>query len=177
MAIITAVNLDTGETTDTNVELKQGGDNRFPTQGQKMYDTGLIKLLKALSANEVIRMVELHEQTSMVGKCNILQVPFRVATADMATAARSKLKKKLVEEGIIHEFSKTQVMLNPYMFLPRKDKNIPNSQYLTQRLWKYVVEDSDAYIPELEVFQETILPWTLDETKHIMIQKVKYTVS
>ena len=175
MSIITVANLETGETSDHPVELKQAGDTRFPTQGQKMYDTGLVKLLKVLSNSEILRLVQMHEATAVVGKHNILQIPFRAATPDMNPSTRSKLKRKLVEEGVIHEFSKTQIMLNPYMFLPRKDKNIHNSQYMTQRLWKYVVEDSDSYIDGLDEFQEEILPGTLKDKDKIRIQGKLYT--
>ncbi len=171
MSIITVANLDTGETTENRVEIKQGGDDRFAVRGQKMYDVGLIKLLKTLSNNEIIRVVGMHEVTAIVGKCNILQKPFKDVTPDMNSSTRSKFKKKLIENEIIHEFGKGKIMLNPFMFLPRKDKNIKNSQYLTQQLWKYAVEDCDTYPEGLDVFQDEILPGTRKpETKYMLIK-------
>lgn len=170
MSIITVANLETGETRDHEIEIKQGGDNRFPTQGQKMYDTGLVKLLKVLSNTEILRLVQMHETTAIVGKHNLLQIPFKDATPDMNPSTRSKLKKKLVEVGVIYEFGKNKIMLNPYMFLPRKDKNIQNSQFMTQRLWKYIVEDADSYVDGLNEFQDEILPGTRRNSKKILIQ-------
>jgi len=173
--IVQAPNIEKIATTISTIQYKDinvtVSDNRFPTQGQKMYDTGLVKLLKVLSNTEVLRLVQMHETTAIVGKHNLLQIPFKDATPDMNPSTRSKLKKKLIEVGVIHEFGKNKIMLNPYMFLPRKDKNIQNSQYMTQRLWKYIVEDADSYVDGLNEFQDEILPGTRRRnSKKIIIQ-------
>ena len=43
-------------------------------------------------------------------------------------------------------------MLNPFMFLPKGDKNIKNSQSLTQRTWKYLFQDMNAVDEGLEAY-------------------------
>lgn len=169
MSTITVTNLNQGEVVDTTLELKQGGNDRFPVQGQKMYDNGIEKLVELVTMSELKRLIKMHNTTAFVGKHNILQAPFKNMTPDMNTSTRSRLKRKLIECEILHEFSKKQIMLNPYMFMPRPDKNIKNSQYMTQRLWKYVVEDVDSNIEGLDDFQDEILPGTRKDKKQLFL--------
>ena len=174
MSSITVTNLNCGEVIETELELKFGGDNRFMAQGQKAYTTGMLELLEVLQASEIKRMVSMHNTTKVIGKCNIFQMSFREATLDMSPNTRSRLKKKLIEGKVIHEFGKDKIMLNPYIFLPRKDKNIHNSQYMTQILWKHTVEDKDCYVDGLEEFQDEILPNTRTVKPYLYVGTEKY---
>ena len=174
MHSITVTNLNQGEVHETKLELAVGGDNRFMTQGQKLYVTGIITLLDTLQPNEIKRITNMHSITAVVGKCNLFSMSFKEATPDMNPSTRSKFKRKLLDNMIIHEFGKGQIMLNPYIFLPRKDKNIRNSQYMTQRLWKYTVEDQDNYIEGLDNFQDEILPNTRKLTDKLYVGTQKH---
>ena len=169
MVSIAIVDLKTGEMSEQRLEIAQGGNNRFPQKGQKMYDTGLVKLLETMTNKEITRLVKMHEDSKIIGKHNLFQIPFKDATSDMGLAVRSRFKSKLIENDVIFEFGKNQIMLNPFMFLPREDKNIKNSQYLTQQLWKYYIGYGD-HTDALDVFQDEILPGTRKESNTIRIK-------
>ena len=59
-------------------------------------------------------------------------------------------------------------MLNPFMFLPKGDKNIKNSQSLTQRTWKYLFQDMNAVDEGLEAYIRHVF-----NIKTIKVNKIK----
>ena len=159
--IISEPNLTTGEITtayiskDVPIEFNFDRDARFIVKGYKMYQQGVELLLTVLTNSEALRITRIYNGND-VDYNNILTKPFRDLTADMKPNKRSAFKHKLLSTGIISEYNK-KIFINPFVFVPRKDRNVKNSQYLTQRLWKYIVEDvdsADAAVVELsyEIF-------------------------
>ena len=59
-------------------------------------------------------------------------------------------------------------MLNPFIFVPRGDKNIPNSQHLTQRVWKYLFEDANLGSDEVVAHAERLFGKLSRPTKIIV---------
>lgn len=133
---ITCLNLETGETLETNVKLS---NNKFKQRGHTMYNYGIDYMLDRFTNSEIKKAISMFD-TKFVDYNNILTVKFSQILPYMDSSDRSKLKKKLIENMVIQEHNKL-IMLNPYIFIPRGDKNIQNSQYLTQRVWKYLFED------------------------------------
>ena len=142
---ISITNLETGEVFDTDLSL---ADNKFMIRGYKMYNDGVIRLFTALTKAEAIRAIELFDEKT-VDRFNILVGKFSDYTSDMHKTDRSKFKKKLIDSEIIQEFNK-KIMLNPYIFIPKGDKNLKNSNYLTQRVWNYLFLDCNAKSEEIE---------------------------
>ena len=149
-SIITIANLNTGEVVETDVEIYEKRDQKFIIRGHKMYDKGVEDLIKALTKQEALTVIGWHKDTDIVGLNNIFKVNFRTLTMDMSRSSRSKFKRKLIDAGVLLEYgSYKRMLLNPYMFLPRIDKNIHNSQYLTQRAWNYLENDKDSYTEDV----------------------------
>ena len=142
---ISISNLETGEVFDTNIRLN---DDKFMARGYKMYNDGVIRLFTALTKTEAIKAIELFDEKT-VDRFNILVGKFSDYTSEMHKTDRSKFKKKLIDNEIIQEFNK-KIMLNPYIFIPKGDKNLKNSNYLTQRVWNYLFLDCDGKSEEIE---------------------------
>lgn len=143
--IISVTNLETGEVFDTNLKLH---DNKFQIRGHKMYNSGIIGLIDVLTKEECKLIINSFDSDN-VDYCNIYIKPFSEITIEMDKASRSRLKKKLIENRIMLDYNK-KLMLNPYTFIPRGDKNIFNCNYLTQQVWKYLVEDCNNYSEQME---------------------------
>ncbi len=144
---ITALNLNTGELMPTGFKLQ---DDRFAQRGYKMYNIGIEFLVQNLSKKELLVTLSLYGSDT-IDYHNLLIKPFSKLTKELDTATRSRLKKKLLELGVIGEYE-GKIMLNPFMFLPKGDKNIKNSQSLTQRTWKYLFQDMNAVDEGLEAY-------------------------
>ena len=142
---ISISNLETGEVFDTNIRLN---DDKFIARGYKMYNDGVIRLFTALTKTEAIKAIELFDEKT-VDRFNVLVGKFSDYTSEMHKTDRSKFKKKLIDNEIIQEFNK-KIMLNPYIFIPKGDKNLKNSNYLTQRVWNYLFLDCDGKSEEIE---------------------------
>ena len=84
---------------------------------------------------------------------NILIGPFHALTPGMSKAARSRYKRKLIEGKILAEHN-NKLMLNPFVFNSRGDKNIQNCIYLTQRVWKYLFEDMNSTDEQVIIHSE-----------------------
>ena len=136
---ITAINLDTGETLSTDLKLS---DNRFTTRGYKMYNASIDVLVDVLTKDELKAALKLFGSKT-IDYHNILIGPFHKLTAQMSKSTRSKFKKKLFDHNIMAECN-GKLMLSPFVFVPKGDRNIRNSGHLTQRVWKYMFEDANA---------------------------------
>lgn len=144
--ILSITNLNTGEVIG---DLKQKqGDNRFVVRGLKMYATGIDYLIENLTKKE-LQTVNAMFDTKTIDKFNCLTLAFKDVTLYYDKSDRSKYKKKLIELRIILDYNK-KIMLNPFIFNPIGDKNILNCNYLTQQVWKYLVEDCNNYSDEIE---------------------------
>ena len=125
---------------------------RFTIKGQKMYVVGLEKLVDIFTKDEhkmFYRMTE--RRAGKISQANILLVPFKEITEGMKPVARSRFKKKLLENGILLSYRK-KLMFNPYILVPGNDKNIPNFGYWVQQVWKYLNDNKDAYLDGIEDF-------------------------
>ena len=157
MSIITVTNLSSGEITETKIEIKQKVKDKYPIGWFKMYTKGVKDFVLALTKQEASTVLDWHDNSEIVGPNNIFKDSFRFITKDMHKDSRSRFKRKLIDSNIIIEYGKPKkIMLNPYMFMPRQDKNIDNSQYMTQRAWLYVSEDKDIWTKDLDDFINTI---------------------
>ena len=136
---IALVNLATGETFDTKIKQQ---DNKFRQRGYTMYNTGIVGLLQKLTNSESIILIQSFNAT-FIDYNNIYTKTFSKVFSTLDKSTRSRLKKKLLENEIIFEHN-GKYMLNPYMFIPRGDKNVHNSIYLTQQVWKYLVGESNS---------------------------------
>ena len=65
-------------------------------------------------------------------------------------------------------------MLNPYTFVPRGDNNIVNCNYLTQQVWKYLVDDCNNYSDAIEKHMHRIFDTTEKKETHIKIKNKFY---
>lgn len=160
---IAIVDLNSGETVSLTGVMP---NTKFLQRGYKMYNNGVISLIEVLTKDEIKRTIALFDNTC-IDYNNILIKPFLQLTSDMSKAARSRFKHKLIEHNILQEYN-GKFMLNPYIFVPRGDKNIPNSQNLTQRVWKYLFTDIGAYSDEVEA-HATLLFGTLHSPKHLLV--------
>lgn len=144
--ILSITNLNTGEIIG---DLKQTQcDNRFIVRGLKMYATGIDYLIENLTKKELQTVNAMFDAKKM-DRFNCLTINFREATLSYDKSDRSKYKKKLIELRIILDYNK-KIMLNPFIFQPIGDKNVINCNYLTQQVWKYLVEDCNNYSDEIE---------------------------
>jgi hypothetical protein len=117
-------------------------DTKFIRKGDKMYSTGIGLLLDNLSTTEIKRVLALCDKKHM-NYYNIITSKFNEVFADMDKSHRSRFKRKLLDTMILQEYNK-RLMFNPYIFIPRPDRNIHNSQHLTQRVWTWMFTDKDA---------------------------------
>jgi hypothetical protein len=138
MASITINNFKDGNSTTLDI----GYTDRFAIRGQKMYVWKLDDLIDVLTKEELKQLIRIFDDTKLYTKANILKVSFTKATQGLKPVARSRLKKKLLENGIILEYN-GKIMINPYILVPRNDKDIRNFQYLVQKTYKYLTEDKD----------------------------------
>ena len=131
-----------------------GQGPRFLQRGYKMYNNGVIALIEVLTKDEIKRIIALFDSTC-IDYNNILTKSFLQLTSDMSKAARSRYKHKLIDNRVMQECN-GKIMLNPFIFVPRGDKNIPNSQHLTQRVWKYLFEDANVGSDEVVAHAERL---------------------
>ena len=155
MSIISITTLNNGEVNDVKIKVDTKYNKKYMVRGQKMYTKTVIDLIKNLTKQEVIEVIGWHDDTSICGYNNILKIPFLKITSDMDKSSRSWFKRKLLDANIILEYNKL-IMMNPYIFVPREDKNIENSAYLTQRVFKYLAEDKDVSDDNIESNVELI---------------------
>ena len=151
--IISVENLSSGEITETKIKLKYK-KQKFAKKGYKMYNNGVLALLDVLTKTEIKKVVLWYESAN-IGYCNILKKTFKDLTPELSVNERSKFKKKLIDGKVIVEY-KRKIMFNPHVFLPREDKNIDSSIFLTQRTWTMLVEDKDLATEEIELFMNKI---------------------
>lgn len=148
---ISFTNLNTGEVMPTDLTLS---NDRHLQRGYKMYNIGIEYLVNNLSKKELLVTLNLYGSET-VDYHNRLIGKFAKLTPDLDTAVRSRLKKKLIELKVLGEYNKS-LMLNPFIFTPKGDKNIKNCQWLTQRAWKYLFEDKDSGVEELDEYIEHV---------------------
>lgn len=165
---ISISNLESGEVYETDLKLS---DNRYGIKGYKMYNNGVMSLIDILTKSEMKQTIELFGGKS-INYYNVLMAPFHKLTSSMSKAARSRYKHKLLDGGIIIEYNK-RIMLNPFIFNSKGDKNIRNCVYLTQRVWKYMVEDSAAGTNEVVAHAELIFG-EFKQSDFLSIGKGKY---
>ena len=166
---IAIVDLNSGEMVNLTGVMPS---TRFLQRGYKMYNNGVIALIEVLTKEEVKRTIGLFDR-NCIDYNNILTKSFLQLTSDMSKSARSRFKHKLLEHNILQEYN-GKLMLNPYIFIPRGDKNIPNSQNLTQRVWKYMFTDATAYSEEVYAHTE-LLFGKLCEPKHLIVGSGNFT--
>ena len=148
---ITISNLETGELFNTKHKIP---NDKFAIKGAKMYTNGVELLINSLSKKEMIQAIAIYN-SDYIGYNNVLSDVFKFVSPDMTVVERSKFKKKLIDSNIILIY-RAKIMLNPFIFIPKGDRNIKNSVYLTQRVWKYLSEDITAANDDI-----------LNHTKHI----------
>lgn len=148
---ISLTNLETGEIHSTNMKFS---DDKFMRKGAKMYVDSLKGLVDLLTKDEFKTLLDLFS-TDNVDYCNVLIKPFKDVTSNMHTSNRSKFKKKLIENGVLFEYQ-NKLMINPFLFIPRGDRNIKNCNWLTQKVWTYLVEDCSAKVDNIEEHIEHI---------------------
>jgi hypothetical protein len=134
---ISHVNLITGEVVDLGLK---SANTKFIQRGHKMYNYGLEYMLDRFTNTEIKHILSIFD-TSFIDYNNLIFVKFSKIFEHMDSSHRSKLKRKLIDNMVIQEHNK-KIMLNPYIFVPRGDKNVLNSQHLTQKVWKYLFEDA-----------------------------------
>ncbi len=117
--------------------------------GGKMGYIGSINVLLDLLTKNEFKMLLSWFSDNCDGN-NLLTSSFKDLTPKMHKVNRSKFKKKLIENNIIHEY-RNRIMLNPYIFKPTSTKH--NYAYLTQRLWTYLFENKDNVTDEI-IFHE-----------------------
>ena len=166
---ITLLDLNTGETVDLTGTLP---NTKFAQRGHKMYNYGIVYMLDKFTNTEIKRTISLFA-TEYIDYNNILTCKISKPLADMDPSHRSKLKRKLIDHKVIQEYN-GKVMVNPYIFVPRGDKNIHNSQYLTQRVWKYLFEDANIGSDEVIKHAE-LLFGKLPSSKYLLVGSGDYT--
>ena len=144
---ITLTNLNSGEVHNVDINIETSANKRFKIRGYKMYNNGVMSLIDVLTKDEFKRVIGWYEPKT-IGYCNMLNVTFLKLNESMTKQKRSALKRKLIEEKIVLEYNK-KLMINPFIFDSREDKNIHNCGYLTQRVWKYMVEDCSVGTDEV----------------------------
>ncbi len=134
------INQNTGEVGSMAVTIAEDINRRYPMNGHKqVYVTQLENLTEVSKTAQrlffaLIKNVD--EWNRIVGKWK----DFIDAPANHISTA----KKELDEAGFISKLGKCWV-LNPYVALPKYQKNYPNSQYEAQRIWTRYLEDANAY--------------------------------
>lgn len=133
-------NENTGEVGSMTIATYEDINRRYPMNGHKQAYFGTLEQIVDLSKTAqklffaLVRNVD--EWNRVIGKWKDL-------TSEPANYV-SKAKKELEEAEFIAKIGKVWV-LNPYIALPKYQKNYPNSQYEVQRIWTLYIEDADAY--------------------------------
>jgi len=143
--IISILNLESGEVFNTDIKMR---DDRFARKGFKIYNTGLLHLLDVLTKGEIKLIINIFDDIKKINRNNILIVDFLDITPNMANSMRSRFKKKLIENNIFNTYN-NKLMINPYIFIPRGDKNYKNSVYFIQQSWTYLFENKDRYSEDI----------------------------
>lgn len=163
------LDLNTGETLELTGVMPS---TKFTQRGYKMYNKGVVHLIDVFTREEMKRTILLFSKDN-IDYNNILIKSFLDITNDMSKAARSRFKRKLIDNQVIQEFN-NKLMVNPYIFVPRGDKNIHNSQHLTQRVWKYLFEDANIGSDEVIKHAE-LLFGKLPSSKYLLVGSGEYT--
>lgn len=166
---ITAINLESGETFNTDLKFK---DNKFTVRGYKMYNASIDVLVDVLTKDELKAALKLFGSDT-IDYHNLLIGPFHKLTSQMSKSTRSKFKKKLFDHGIMAE-CQGKLMLNPFIFLPKGDRNIRNSGHLTQRVWKYMFEDANSAGEDVVVHAEHMFGKSGVESKYLSVGSGDY---
>ena len=145
------IDLKTGETQSVNGIMP---NTKFLQRGHKMYNTGVLGLIELLTKEEIKRTILLFD-SSVIDYNNVLMKSFLELTNGMSKAARSRYKYKLIDNKVMQECN-GKLMLNPFIFVPRGDRNVNNSQHLTQRVWKYLFEDANLGSDEVIAHAERL---------------------
>jgi hypothetical protein len=154
---------DINETSDKLLEATNAigrlTQKKFLVRGQKMYIWKLDDLIDVLSKQELKTFMKMCNDTENISNANLLLESFKYFTEDMTTVARSRFKKKLLDSGAIHDHHGL-LIINPFILVPRQDKNIPNFQYLVQRIYKYLVQDKDLHEAgeDMQTFIDIVYP-------------------
>lgn len=163
------IDLNTGETQDINGVMPS---TRFLQRGYKMYNIGVLGLVEIFTKDEIKRTILLFDANT-IDYNNMLMKSFLEATKDMSKAARSRFKHKLIDNQVLQEYN-NKLMLNPFIFIPRGDKNIPNSQHLTQRVWKYLFVDANGGSDEIIAHAERLFG-KLSGTNKLLVGSGNFT--
>lgn len=148
---IALFSLDTGEIGEIKGRLP---DNKFIARGHKLYSNRLLDMVEFLTKDEMKQTISLFDNEHI--DCNnICTDSFLRITKDMSKEARSRLKRKLIDNMILQEYM-GKIMLNPYIFIPRGDLNVRNSKHLTQRVWRWLFQDKDAVSDEIAKHTERL---------------------
>lgn len=130
----------TGEVGNTIIALSDYTDRKYPNKGyNSMYVNkleGLMDLSKTAQRLFFAIIKNVDEWNRIIGRWKDF--------TDDPVPNISKAKKELMEAGFIAKLGKAWV-LNPYIVLPRYQKNYMNSQYEVQQIWTRYVEDMNAY--------------------------------
>jgi hypothetical protein len=148
---IAITDLNTGEVVDIFGKLP---DSKFIVKGPKMYSVGLERLLEHFTSAELKNIVAV-ANSKHVSYYNTLTCKFSLLVGNVDKTYKSRLKRKMLDNKVLGEYNKV-LMLNPYIFIPKRDKNIQNCQYLTQRAWKYMFEDMNSGSEEIIKHAELI---------------------
>jgi len=129
--------------------------NRFLIRGQKMYTGRLSDLVDIFTKDELKTFYKIVDEPTNFTKANILKKKFKDITPNMKTVARSRFKKKMIDNDIIKIY-RNKIFFNPMILLPRTDKNIHNFQHLVQRSWINLFENKDVGFEGLDDFIDYI---------------------
>ncbi len=152
---IDVLNKGTGEIQNTEILLKKNNNTRFPVKGLKMYLANLPDMVDLLTKRELKILFNLYADDNLVTRAGIIKVPFKNLTEKFDVSDRSKFKRKLLEHNILMVY-RNKLMLNPFIFTPRNDKNIENFQWKVQQIYKYLGADTNIYFDEIDNFVNTI---------------------
>ena len=154
---LTVTNLQSGEVINTDLQLAAKQHSKYAINGHKIYTKGMIDVITNFTRSEVIKLLQWHADTNIIGPSNMFKINFRTLTKGMDRIARSKFKRKLKDFDIIVSYgSQNKKMLNPYTFLPRKDKTYEDSQYWCQRVWTYLQNDKDNFTTDVLDYVEVL---------------------
>lgn len=167
---ITHTNLETGEVLSTDLKLP---DTKFIQRGYKMYNYGIDYIIDNFTKSEMKRIMKLYDKHT-VDYYNMLILPFNQLTPDLHPSDRSKFKRKLIDKRIIQIYNK-RMMLNPFIFVPKGDKNIQNCNHLTQQVWKYMFEDVNNWSDRIELHAEHIFGADFTKPTHMTVGSSKHT--
>ena len=149
--------MDSGEMIETNLQLAPKPKGKYAINGHKIYTKGILEIIEHFTKAELKRILSWHADTNIIGPSNMFNINFKTLTNDMDYAVRSKFKRKLKDFDIIVSYgSQNKKMLNPYIFLPRKDKTYEDSQYWCQRVWTYLQNDKDNFTTDVLDYVEVL---------------------